>query len=351
MAPAGRFWNYSNPNFSLAGLMLERSSGQYYRDYLDQNVFTPLGMDRTFFLGSEVLDDGDYASGATTNWTTGVGDAVATPDAYDSVSGRPAGFAWSIVHDLAAFAQFLMDGDDAVLSDGLVADMQTHRVSMEYGYPTYGYGYGLFVYEGFFLGEDWYEDLTLVSHGGDIMGFAADLYMIPELGVGCAALASADGAHLGYGIIDALSLADLPAPGTPPDMSVYTSTFPDFAGSYDDPWNVGPMDVAVDGTSVTVTFPLLDDLGYDYDSNLYSYTPDNFVLDITGLQILLSFIRDDEGVVEYARTRYFVAEKIPDAASAAPRAVTADPTGLPAAIARGAPAEASLMRFLKPQPR
>ena len=40
--PGGR--RYANANYVLAGLVVERASGMSYADYLDQRIFTPLGM-------------------------------------------------------------------------------------------------------------------------------------------------------------------------------------------------------------------------------------------------------------------------------------------------------------------
>ncbi len=72
---------------------------------MQQNVFDPIGMQRTFFLGQEVEADGDYAWGRTVDWAAGTGEpAVAGPRSSDNAWGRPAGFAWSSVIDLAKFA-------------------------------------------------------------------------------------------------------------------------------------------------------------------------------------------------------------------------------------------------------
>jgi CubicO group peptidase (beta-lactamase class C family) len=348
MAPPGSMWNYSNPNFYLAGLLTEQVSGQYYREYMDAQVFTPLGMDRTFFLGEEVLADGDYASGDTYNWTTGIGRAVAAPDSYDNAWGRPAGFAWSSVLDMAAFARFLLDGDPTVLSDALRQEMMSPQVDVQYGIPL-DYGYGLFINEGFFIGEDWY-DLTLVSHGGDIPGFAADMYFIPELNAGFVALASTDYAHLGESAVAALELIGLPEPGTAPEISVDTATFPDFAGEYMDPWNVGPMTVTTDGSSVIIEMPLLDDYGISYEPELYPYTPDNFLITVDGYTLVMTFLRDDGGDVQYARTRPFVLEVVDEAAPPPPPSSLAlDTDRLRASLEAAASADARQLRWVPPE--
>jgi CubicO group peptidase (beta-lactamase class C family) len=67
-SPPGALWAYANPDYMLAGLIAEKTSGVPYRSLMHDKVFAPLGMNRTFFLPSEVLADGDYAVG--TNCTT-----------------------------------------------------------------------------------------------------------------------------------------------------------------------------------------------------------------------------------------------------------------------------------------
>ena len=44
LAPPGIFYNYSNPNYSLAGLLAEEAGGAPFADLLEQRIFAPLGM-------------------------------------------------------------------------------------------------------------------------------------------------------------------------------------------------------------------------------------------------------------------------------------------------------------------
>ena len=99
MDPPGTFYNYANPNFSLAGLALERAGGVSYRQAVADRVLSPLGMTRTFFLPSEVIADGDFSDGASTTSTGDPWDVK--PDAYDNAWFRPAGYAFSSVLDYA----------------------------------------------------------------------------------------------------------------------------------------------------------------------------------------------------------------------------------------------------------
>jgi CubicO group peptidase (beta-lactamase class C family) len=303
MAPSGAFWNYSNPNYYLAGLAAEASSGTPYRALMAERVFEPLGMDRTFFLAEDVLADGNYAVGAST--FPGLPAAI-QPDTYDNAWGRPAGFATSSVADLARFVQFLLDGDDDVLGDELRAEMQSPIVSTrEYG-DVQSYGYGLGVLSGYFVGSGFY-DQKMVAHGGDIPGFAADVYFLPEERFGFIALANADGAHLAHALDEVLdTFAPKPAPSDEPDVSVTDEDLATFAGSYDDPFNVGAMEITVVDGDLQIEMPDLDEAGIPYDRDLRHLAEETFILEVQGLRVPISFVVD----ATYARTRFFVATRV-----------------------------------------
>lgn len=46
----GETFNYSNAGYDILGAMIERVSGQTYADFMNDNVFAPLGMSNTFAL-------------------------------------------------------------------------------------------------------------------------------------------------------------------------------------------------------------------------------------------------------------------------------------------------------------
>jgi CubicO group peptidase (beta-lactamase class C family) len=52
----GEKWNYSNSGYVLLGYLIEKISGQSYSDFVQQNIFTPLGMkDSGYDSNSEVI--------------------------------------------------------------------------------------------------------------------------------------------------------------------------------------------------------------------------------------------------------------------------------------------------------
>ena len=61
-SPPGGTWLYANANYVLAGRVVERASGMAYADYVQREIFTPLGMNHSSAgaeaVGSDVLADG-----------------------------------------------------------------------------------------------------------------------------------------------------------------------------------------------------------------------------------------------------------------------------------------------------
>lgn len=329
MVPAGTFYNYSNPNFYMAGLVAETVSGTPYRTLLTEDVFAPLGMDRTYFLPADVLADGDYAIGHTTY--PGLSNQV-KPDSYENAWARPAGYASSSVLDLAKFVQFLEDGNDAVLPADLRAEMQSEVLGTNEFLDYIHYGHGLFVLNHAFLGSpDEVYPLTIVSHGGDIPGFAADVFYVPSLRFGFVALANADGAHFVQSFVTALqTLTTLPEPEPAPDLTISDASLASYAGAYYEDFGYGDITIAKSGSSLTISMPVLDQAGIPYDPTLVPIAPDNFYFLVQGVPLPLTFFRDDLGITRYLRTRVFVGVRV-DAFGppAAPRAT------LPAGFQRG----------------
>ena len=311
-SPPGAVWAYANPDYMLAGLIAEKTSGVPYRSLMHDKVFVPLGMNRTFFLPSEVLADGDYAVG--TNCTTPdqthclspeVG-SVIQPDTYDNPWGRPAGYAWSSVLDLAEVARFLVHGQENVLTSDLWAEITSAQISTKRIADIESYGFGVMVSDGFGVGG--YRAMKMVGHGGDIAGFAADIYCVPALDICLVALANSTGAHLVNGIVVGLeTLTTLPAPSPLPDVLPKPDRYPLYAGTYDDPFGVGQVNVTTDGTNLFMQIPSLDASNTPYTQQLQPTTVDNFVVTVQGTQMPLTFITDSNGVYTYIRCRPYLA--------------------------------------------
>ncbi len=180
-APPGSFWNYANPNFSLAGAVVERVGGMPFNDYVAQRVWDPAGMPLTTLDSREVISTGNYATGYS------AGQAL-DPTAWDIPWLGPAGTAFSTPTEMVTWALVMQGGDDAVLSAASKAAMQARHINLGYQ-PWADYGYGIMV-------TDWRDKadptkrVVVYDHGGNIYGGSSQLFWIPERGVAVSVLAN-----------------------------------------------------------------------------------------------------------------------------------------------------------------
>lgn len=307
-SPPGRFYNYSNPGYMLAGLAAETTSGLPYRQLLEERVFAPLGMTRTFLLPADVLADGDFAVART---GTGLAASYVEPGAYDNGWARPAGYAWSSLADLARLAGFVMDGAPGVLSPQLHTLMTSPDLDTQELLDLVHYGYGLQELDGFGLSSGWYG-VKVLAHDGSIPGFSASMFMLPTLRFGVVTLASGDGVSFGGTLAAALgALPALPAPTTAPSFTPDVGTFPEETGTYEDPHLAGTVTVTFVNGNLRVDMPEVTAAGYVYDPVLVPLSPRNFLLKIAGTTTQVTFIHEGPGKPTWLRTREFVAVRGP----------------------------------------
>ncbi len=318
-SPPGAFFAYSNAGYMLAGLLAETVTGVRYRTLMHDRVLAPLGMNRTLFLPSEVIADGDYAIGQTcdpaANATCpnppGIGPVI-RPDAYDNAWGRPAGFAWSSVLDMAKLAKFLVHGDDQVLRRDLATAMTSPQVSTPETGGRSSYGLGIEVWPNVALptptGRESYYPLTALTHDGALAGYSANLSCLPQVDFCFVTLASGDNAFFYQSLVTAIqTLVELPAPSTPPDLAPRLEHFDAYVGTYLDPFVLGTIQITRTGNGLSAFVPTLDPV------NPIPLTPtlvDNFA-SADGTPV--TFIPDATGTYAYLYSRPFVAIRALDA--------------------------------------
>ncbi|MEL6345077.1 MAG: serine hydrolase domain-containing protein [Myxococcota bacterium] len=327
MAPQGSFYNYSNPNFSLAGLIAEQVSGQSYPELMQERVWDPLCMDRTTFSADDVLADDDYAIGIS------AGRRI-TPDAYDNTFSRPAGFAWTTTLDMLHFAHFLLEGETAVMSDVLRDEMVARQVStLSWPETTVSYGYGMMVLEGVFV--DQYRPIEVWNHGGALFGFSADLYIVPSQGLAVATLSNSDGAYFGNTVATILdALIDLPDGVSYPGDRLEELVLTDYVGEWVDPNNVGVLNFSVEDGALVVNAPTLDELDIPYDRAMVPFADDRFIWTVQGTAFDVTFLEDPEtGALKWMRNRAFVARKSQQSLTASHPSPSRE--AVEAALARG----------------
>jgi CubicO group peptidase (beta-lactamase class C family) len=155
--PPGSHFSYSNSGYSLLGIILETVSGVTYADYVETEIFGPLGM-----ADSGYEHDGDgLAVGYTLNGVVARDIDMSVPYA--------AGALFSTVEDLHRWDRAVAGGrlvPATALTDGAVGAPANHS--------PYTYGFGVFV------GES--RDHRIVTHTGEIDGFVSYYAAYPDDG-------------------------------------------------------------------------------------------------------------------------------------------------------------------------
>jgi CubicO group peptidase (beta-lactamase class C family) len=326
MNPPGIFHNYSNPGYVLVGYGAESISGRYYMEKMKSDVFEPLGMNRSFFLSDDVIEDGNYATGLSDGSNGFFQGQLLPPEEYDNGWARPAGFLWSNVVDMANVGMFFLNGDESVLSDSLREEMLAPQISNNILGEHSHYGYGWGNESGFWRNNTFIEG-TYNHHSGAVPGYSTTLLIWPEKGMGMVAMAAVDGAYISDALYEALELYDLPQSGGPMPSDIYydSGDNDDYTGTFFDPNNIGEVIITNENGTLTVEATTLDEYDIPYGTTMSPYTKDNLIWEVQDYPFIMSMIRDDNGQPQYFANRYFVATRQAEEDNTKERRVTNKP--------------------------
>jgi CubicO group peptidase (beta-lactamase class C family) len=152
----GEKWSYSNSGYVLLGYLIEKITGKSYRDFVEENIFKPLGMgDSGYDSNSAIIlhRASGYAPGPSGPVNAGY---------IDMTIPFSAGALYSTTHDLVKWEQGLFGGK--VLSAASLKKMTTPFKE--------NYGCGLMVRT--------VNGHAMIEHGGGIEGFNTDLAYYPD---------------------------------------------------------------------------------------------------------------------------------------------------------------------------
>jgi D-alanyl-D-alanine carboxypeptidase len=150
-APGTEF-DYSNTNTVLLGTLVEKLSGQNFPDYLEQNIFDPVGLTSTSYP-TDAAYPSPHAQGYTVQTADGQ-EAVSTD--WNPSWGGPAGAMISTLDDLAIWAPVLADG---TLLEPATQEQRLQVSPLSAETPDVGYGLGLFTVHGW------------IGHNGSLPGY------------------------------------------------------------------------------------------------------------------------------------------------------------------------------------
>jgi CubicO group peptidase (beta-lactamase class C family) len=163
---------YSNSNYALAGLVLERASGEDYHRYVREHVCAPLGMERTesYRFGDATVPLAEPLERDGEGWRT----------RPQSGRGSSAGGGYSTCRDMLKFARGLVSG--RLVSRETLAWMTASSPVGEPGEFDCGYGF-LLEREG---------GVRSFGHGGIASGVNFELRHYPDLDLTFVAFSNQD---------------------------------------------------------------------------------------------------------------------------------------------------------------
>ena len=157
----GEEFRYSNTNYVLLGIIIEKVTGMPFEDYLEKNIFTPLNMMNTgicYGKNNELHHATPY---------TGYLEVVPIDDKLVLTQTYGAGNMYSTIEDLYRW-------DRALKTEKLVKKETMDKIFKEHiALPEVGsYGYGWMIAD---------TDMgKKISHGGNTMGFSSNIARYPD---------------------------------------------------------------------------------------------------------------------------------------------------------------------------
>jgi CubicO group peptidase (beta-lactamase class C family) len=158
----GENFRYGNSGYTLLGLIIERLSGKSYGEFLQENIFAPLGMKQT---GYE--DPRRIIKNRATGYRQLLGDPVTNVPYAEIFALYAAGGVYSTTEDLLLWDKALYT--EKILSRKSIDEMFTPFKEM---LPGKSYAYGWWMSRKFGRQE--------IAHGGNLAGFITYLARFPS---------------------------------------------------------------------------------------------------------------------------------------------------------------------------
>ena len=192
IGPAGVVTRYGTYGVALAGVLIQDVSGLRYDQYVDRNIFAPLGMAHTSIeppLRSDALIATPYS----------IDDGKVEKTAPEWYHTTPTSSLVSTADDMARFMALhlltpLSQGTDRVLPRNWVREMARQHATIHPAIPGWGYGWQ--------LGDA--NGQRVIEHGGDIGGFASLMTLLPDQTFGLIVVNHFEGSSLRFKLKQAI---------------------------------------------------------------------------------------------------------------------------------------------------
>lgn len=192
----GEKWNYSNTGYEILGFLIQRITGKFYGDFLEQRIFKPLGMNSTRIISEE-----DIIPGRVGGYRIVHGQLKNQEWIAPSLNTTADGGLYFNVIDMAKWDAALYT--EALLPRAALEQMWT-PVKLNSG-KTYPYGFGWDVTQ--------VKGHPLLCHSGSNQGFSVSISRYVRDRLGIVVLTNLDSSHS-----DALKIAASVAAVYLPDL-------------------------------------------------------------------------------------------------------------------------------------
>jgi CubicO group peptidase (beta-lactamase class C family) len=170
--PPGKIVAYSNYATTVAGYIVQRVSGEEFSDYIQNHIFTPLGMAHSTFKQPPPANLKDLVA---TGYKQASDDK---PIPFEVVEAAPAGALSSTSTDMAKFMMAHLSGGSyngaRILKPETEKEMQTRNYTMAPGLNGFDLGFY----------QENRNGHQIIGHAGDTEGFHSDLHLITDANVG-----------------------------------------------------------------------------------------------------------------------------------------------------------------------
>jgi CubicO group peptidase (beta-lactamase class C family) len=194
----GTKWQYSNTNYVIAGVIVERAAGKPLLEFLREKVFTPLGMKSVLNIDQEKLTGSD---------PTGYLRYALGPPRVAPKEGKGWLFA---AGELAMSAEDLARWDISIIDKKLLKPASYRELGTEVLLKN-----GLGTHYGLGVDVSTQAEHRALSHGGEVSGFTAENIVFPDERVAVVVLTNQDAAgaasQIAHGIAPLLLVTDDPA--------------------------------------------------------------------------------------------------------------------------------------------
>jgi len=210
----GEQWAYTNLGYLVLGYVIEKISGQSYEEFVQQNMFKPLGMNDSGLMSFVTI----IPRRATGYWPGN--DGIENADRPDPRIGFSAGSLYSTTEDLLRWEEGLFGGK-------LLSPASLHKMTTPF---KSDYACGLHVNR--------VNGHLMIEHDGNNIGFNSDMAYYPEERIAVIVLANLNGTVTGE---MTMALAAVTHNETPPipslhkEISLSREVLARYAGTYQFP--------------------------------------------------------------------------------------------------------------------